>query len=519
VGGTFITMKDTCAGSGEGALVSELPGRFGGYSNLEGGNWFFNAPTGTSVARYTVHVTGSYAEALEGGGAGSDAVSASDLSDPTYDWRSLGGGSLGPVTINREPPDTVTYVWFGAGCDAPSSACATSGQPVAHIYVSSATFLLNDGSTPKVANLSGSLVSGKPVGGNAEASYEASDGAPGIYAAHFVVDGQAQPSALLDSGQATCKNLGETENGTRAFDSPEPCAPSVAATSTLETAAWPDGEHHVQLIVEDAAGNSTVAFNGIVTFHNAPDVEHQPPSPSAPGTASPFGSVSSNTTTINANTTNNGAGASGYVPAVIELSGQTGRWLKSRGGITRSYPRSALTLSGRLVTPSGAPLGGQTVYLLSGPQGGGLRAIAHALTDPNGEWTLRAARGASRLLRVAYGPQEATAAGSQYTRDIVEHVRPTVKLSVSSYGAGILAFLGHVGFASLKPALLALIQAQAHGRWQDVGAPGRVSAKGQFHARYSAGALVGRTYSFRLLIPGTRVNLRATSRPVSATVR
>ena len=187
---------------------------------------------------------------------------------------------------------------------------------------------------------------------------------------------------------------------------------------------------------------------------------------------------------------------------MIDFTGSSGRWLESRNGITRSYPKSALTLTGRLVSPSGAPLGGQTVWLLSGPPGGGLSVVAHALTDPNGDWRLRAPRGPSRLLRVAYGPQEADAAGAQYTRDVVEHVRPSVSLRVSSYGAGIIAFRGQVGFASVKPRLLALIQAWAHGRWQDVGAPGRISASGGFIARYSASQLVGHVVLVPAADPG-----------------
>ena len=501
VGGTFIVTGDTCASQGLGALVAELPGRSGGYGNLERAQWVFGVPPETTIARYTLHIAGSYAQPYESSGAGNADVAASDEADPTYDFRNLGGGSGGAATISREPPDAVTAIQFMASCDA---GCGYSAQAVARIDVSSATVLLNDSTAPKVADVSGSLTSGKPLSGPAEASYEASDSGPGIYAAHYVVDGAVQPTVLLDSGQATCANLGETTDGTRAFDSPEPCAKTLDATNGLETANWTDGEHHVQLIVEDASGNSTTAFDGSVTFHN------QPASHSAPGGESPFGSLSSSTTSN---------GSSTYPPGVIDFTGSSGRWLESRNGVTRSYLKSALTLTGRLVSPSRAPLGGQTVWLLSGPLGGGLSVAAHALTDPNGDWRLRAPRGPSRLLRVAYGPQEADAAGAQYTRDVVEHVRPSVSLHVSSYGAGIIAFRGQVGFASVKPRLLALIQAWAHGRWQDVGAPGRVSASGGFSARYSAGQLVGHVYSFRLLIPATHLSAKASSRPASATVR
>ncbi len=501
IGGTFIVMDDTCTGSGEGALVSELPGRSGGYSNVEGGTWQFAAPSGVDIARYTLHVGGSYAQPLESGGAGSDDVIASDESDPSYDFRNLAGGAKGAVIVTREPPDAVNAVDFTASCD---SGCGYGAQAVARIDVSSAAFLLTDVHTPKVSGLSGTLESGKTLSGIVEASYEASESAPGIYGAHFIVDGQAQPTELLDAGQSTCTDLGQSEDGTRAFDAPEPCASVLTATSDLDTASWPDGEHHVQLVVEDAAGNAVTAFNAMVTFHNAPSANSEPTRGALGTSQSPLGSLST---------------GSGYPPASVELTGTAARWANRRDGLTRSYPKSALTLSGRLVSPSGSPVAGQTVYLLAGPPGTGLTAVAHAVTDANGAWTLRAPKGASRLLRVSYGAQQAAAAGAQYSSDIAEHVRPAVTLHISSYGDGILAFRGRVRFASVRPALLAVIQARAHGHWQDVGAPQRVNAAGLISARYSASPLIGRTYSFRLLVPGTRQSSQAASRTVTATVR
>ena len=65
------------------------------------------APSGTTIAHYALHVTGSYSQPLESGGAGNDAVWASDESDPNYDFRNLAGGSEGAVTVdtaNRPTP-------------------------------------------------------------------------------------------------------------------------------------------------------------------------------------------------------------------------------------------------------------------------------------------------------------------------------------------------------------------------------------------------------------------------------
>jgi len=625
--GTFMLAENTCAGSGTGGLVSELPSRAAAWSDGEGILWTFAPGFGGAIVDYVLEIAGTYANPGGTGiGAGNVAVAASDESDPIYDYRNLGGGSRGAVTIERTPSDEVKSITLLTSCDAFAGPCPVN-ELLARSELASASFLLNDESTPKASSVGGPLTEGRPVSGPSEVSFEASDSGPGIYAAHLVVDGQAQPSAMLDSNGGHCVNLGETTNGTRAFDSPEPCAKSVDGAMSLETTEWVDGTHHVQLILEDASGNSVSAFNGEVTFDNAPvetgeprfeavheeeyDPEHptenaaearaegsfaapagagavrihsfwercdatgancaaisgatgaiydftasdvgstiryatmasdrdgsttvastpsavikesEPPSHPGLGSENPLGGTSiTNNSTTNNTTTNGGSstgnGAGSFPLATFSFTGLTAEWTKSLSGLTRSYPRSALRLTGRLLSPSGQPLGGQTVYLLSGPLGGGLAEVAQTVTDPNGNWALKAPKGPSRLLRVAYGAQSASAAGTQLTRDIVEDVRPVIEFHVRSYGAGILAFRAHVRFARTSPALLAVVQARKGRRWQDVGAPERLNGRGVFTSRYSASALIGNTYVFRLYVPATHLALSAASKAVSATVR
>lgn len=272
----FMTAADNCAGSGQGALLLDMGANSAGYPNYAGIDWVFAAPGWAKVARYTIQIADSYTYPYQGAGEGQAAVQASDETDPTYDFRNLGGGSEGHYTIQRTPPAPVSSIAMNTSCDGQFGSCPAGAQ-IAHMDISSAQIVLSDSTTPAVVSgLSGGLVASAPARGVAEASFDATDSGPGVYSGQLVVDGEAQPAVVLNSNNGWCKDMGQTTDGTRSFAHPEPCPQSTSGTVSLDTTRFADGAHTLKLLVDDASGNATTAFNGTLTTDNAPS-DSSPP--------------------------------------------------------------------------------------------------------------------------------------------------------------------------------------------------------------------------------------------------
>jgi hypothetical protein len=136
----------------------------------------------------------------------------------------------------------------------------------AEVDIYAADIMLNDPTVPTVTDLGGPLVSGATLTGAASVSFLASDGGgPGVYSGTITVDGEPQVEQILDSNGGACQSLSATEDGLRSFNYPQPCKSQVSATMTLDTGALPAGTHNVVLSVDDASGNSTVAWDGTIT--------------------------------------------------------------------------------------------------------------------------------------------------------------------------------------------------------------------------------------------------------------
>jgi hypothetical protein len=310
--GSYMTASDTCTEAGSGSLHLELGGNSGGYPNFANIGWIFQAPSWATIASYTINVADSYAYEWTGAGEGQAAISASDESDPVYDYRNLSKGSWGASTVKRTPPDEVTSLSMGASCDGEAGPCPAN-TPIARFDVSSTTLLLDDSTVPIVSNLTGSMVSEGVLRGSTEASFLASDKGPGVYSTWLVIDGKEQPRVMLDSNNGWCTNLGETSNGTRSFSHPDPCAEMTGGNITLDTTALTDGQHSVQLKVDDASGNTVTAYNKTIVTDNAPAITTRP-------TVSGVASVGSTLTGVNGSfSASTGAGA---------VSSVSGQWLR-----------------------------------------------------------------------------------------------------------------------------------------------------------------------------------------------
>jgi hypothetical protein len=153
------------------------------------------------------------------------------------------------------------------------------------------------------------------------------------------------------------------------------------ADVTFTAHGIPDGPHVVEVDLEDAAGNKATVFSKTIQIQNHPTTPST--TTAVPVIAPPE------------------RGPCNGVPCseAAKLTATAGE-AKS---LNRPQKKSALTLTGRLTTPTGAPIKDAQVKLLQQIQGASTtNQVATAATTADGSWSLKAPAGPSRLLRVAF---------------------------------------------------------------------------------------------------------------------
>jgi hypothetical protein len=481
-GGAYMTATDTCASEGKGALELELSGSTAGYTGAARVQWNFDAPTWATIASYELHLAGSDT-VPPSGGEGQAFVDASDESDPIYDYRNLGDGAWGSSVISRTPPDEVTWIATDASCDGEDGECPANVK-VASLDVSAARIVLNDSSTPTVSNIAGPLVSGSVQHGESEITFDAAESGPGIYAAHLVIDGVAEPSTVLDTNNGWCQNLGQTSDGTRSFAHPDPCPASLSAGLQVNTTQLTDGTHLVKLIVEDAAGDSTIGWAGTITTQNTP---------ASNGTAGTLGSA--------------GVGGPAGAPNGTPASQNATIHLHRHAAFTRTYNHRAFKLTGQLTNNQAQPIAGAVLEVLQQTQGTSTPLlIAHATTSAAGMFTIEIPAGPSRLIEVAYKAFTSETAYAA-TATVRESVSASARLEIiqpSRSPTGTIYFAGKVQGPIPRQGTLVQILVHWHGHWELLRNP-RTNSNGYFHAEYQFQGSIG-AFPFRAEIPTGQTN-------------
>jgi hypothetical protein len=166
---------------------------------------------------------------------------------------------------------------------------------------------LNAVNDPEASNIAGPLTSETPLRGGESITFSATDQGPGLAYVKLLVDGQSVQSQIIDTNDGHCIPVPGHDAYTWAYQIP--CKTSVGGrTYELDTGALPDGTHHVQVIIEDAAGNQSVVLDRTVASDNAP-----------------------------ANTSAPAIIAQGTLQAGTALSGQPGAWSAPAGAGAISY--------------------------------------------------------------------------------------------------------------------------------------------------------------------------------------
>jgi hypothetical protein len=270
----------------------------------------------------------------------------------------------------------VTQIQWSAACGGgeggtcPASGAQGSGSLSSQYDVYAADIDLVDETPPTVSGVGGPLVSGTTLSGTQAVSFSAGDGQSGVYGGSLVVDGSTRVSQILDNNGRACESLGITIDGQRSFEHAQPCKSSLSASLTLNTSQLAAGQHSLELIVEDAAGNQTIAYNGTITTAG------QSGAPGPP----------------------NGTNAS-------DQAKLTAQWKDTAKATRTSYYGQADRVTGRLTTSTGQPISGALLDASATAAQEGTKAVslASVRTGPTGAWMLMLPKDiSSSAVRFAY---------------------------------------------------------------------------------------------------------------------
>ena len=280
--GIYVYAGDSCAGGG--ALYASMDGAVP-HAYGSGGWDTFTAPAGLTIAGFTIWRYEADGPTQPYGAPASNLdYSPGPASVQGLCAQSLGCSSRGNPSDPLEPANAVSVSdlsgvtqiqWSGACGGGPGGECPASGAGTlsSQYNVYAADVDLVDDTPPTVSDVSGPLAAAGTLSGEQSISFNASDGQSGVYGGSLVVDGHTVVSQILDSNGGACQSLGVTSDGQRSFEHAQPCESSLSASLTLNTNQLTAGQHSLKLIVEDAAGNQTIAYDGTITTSGPPLVQ------------------------------------------------------------------------------------------------------------------------------------------------------------------------------------------------------------------------------------------------------
>ena len=378
-------------------------------------------------------------------------------------------------------------LYLSAGCGGQSEAgrvCNEGGSEGAWSLVRLwwANLLLSNEATPTGSGISGTLLNANAEG-TAELTLNAGDpGGPGVYLVVVLIDGKTLYSGTPNTNGGKCVPVGSS-GGALMFDYSQPCPASESVDLPINTASLPNGQHTLKVIVQDAAGNSAVVYDGSISTK-------QPANSSLGALPGP------------------GTGAGGSKAAADTPNGTTASrtariTLGLKHKITRTYGHRALHVTGRLLDGQGHPIAGATLDVLQQLDGSpSASVIGHVHTRANGTFLAHVPGGPTRTVQIAYRAFSADA-GYAAVGTITETVDAGVKLNVApsrTGSEGTITLTGRV--LGPVPAQGVVVELLVHyrGRWEPFRAP-RTDSRGRFAVVYQFQGGVGR-FPFRALVFG-----------------
>jgi hypothetical protein len=380
-------------------------------------------------------------------------------------------------------------LYLSAGCGgAEGYACNSGGSEGAWSLVRLwwANLLLSSEVTPTGSGFSGTLLSAN-VEGTAGLTFTVADpGGPGVYLVVVQIDGKTVYSGTPNGNGGKCVPVGSSD-GVLMFDYSQPCPASESVDLPINTTSLSNGQHTLKVLVQDAAGNSAVAYDaGISTKQPTSNSLGAQPGPGAGNSAAAVSAAVPNGTTANRT-------------AQITLG------LKRR--ITRTYGHRALRVSGRLLDGQGRPIAGATLDVLQQVSGSpNLSVIGHTRTRSDGTFLANVAGGPTRTVEIAFRAFS-TDTGYAAVGKVAEAVEAGVKLSVAPHrtgSEGTITLTGRVLGPVPRQGVSVNLLVHYRGQWEPFRTP-RTDAAGRFTVVYQFEGAVGR-FPFRAEVPPSQAD-------------
>jgi hypothetical protein len=127
---------------------------------------------------------------------------------------------------------------------------------------------LAQSTSPTVSAVGGSLPASGTHSGTQTISFSAGDSGSGVYEASLVIDGQTAITQVPNSNGGRCQPTRRASNGPLVFNYVTPCPGNVSGSLSYNTAHLANGNHDMQLVITDAAGNTTTAYDGEINVQN-----------------------------------------------------------------------------------------------------------------------------------------------------------------------------------------------------------------------------------------------------------
>jgi hypothetical protein len=487
--GPYLYAGDTCAEGG--AMYAAMDG---GDTHPYGASALdtFVAPAGLTISGFTLWRYEADGPSQPYGSPASNLLYAPG--PPSVQGLCTDGCSRGtqadPLassnTVSSPPLTGVTQIQWSAACGGgPGGTCPASGSGTfsSQYDVYAADVDLVDDTPPSVSSVGGPLVAGGTLTGAQAVSFDASDGQSGVYGGSLIVDGHAEVARILDTNGGACQSLNVTSDGQRSFEYAQPCKPSLSASLALNTSQLAAGAHSLELIVEDAAGNQTVAYNGTISVGGSSQA------PIVIGPGSPLA--------LRGPT--NGTNAS-------DQAKLTARWESTAKATRTSHYGQADRVTGRLTTTAGQPISDAMldVAMTRADQGARTAPLASVRTGPTGEWTLTLPKSScSSVLRLAYRSHvndTVSVAASNLTLRVHAGIALRIAPRVTSVGRKIV-FTGLLHGAPIPAGGKQLVlEASSGGEWVQFDTV-TTNTKGGYRATYRFKFPGPVTYRFRVYVP------------------
>jgi hypothetical protein len=482
--GEYITFGAGCASGGQGSFGLTMgPDPTGNYYNGNGNTMTYSVPTGLTIAGYSLqlYAFGGPCTVQSGqcaDGFGAVWVNHTGQSDPNYDYRNLGYGAQAP-RVSVGELSGVNWVTVGVGCDPGQDInypCPGSANPEAQALVSGGAFTLQDTTIPSVANVSGSLIAGGTLTGTDTISFTASDSGGGVYSATVLVDGHQVVQKVPDNNGGLCVNLAHPPSVTMAFAASQPCPATENVSMSLDTTQFSAGQHQLQVVVTDAAGDQATAYNGTVTTSGSPSIGVNGGSIRGPHIA-------------------NGQPCAGEALS-LAINGKR---------------RPPIISFGKTVTVKGVlhcgtvPIRGARVLIatLGGPASAAINTSVQTALD--GSFSYKVPTGPDRTLEFSYTAYSDDP-GPSATATAAIMIRPRIKLRIKPRGTRnghSIHWVGTIaGGPSPRQGVTLDVEVQEGRHWRIFDQV--VAHKGQFHYSYRFHATnQPTTYTFRVALPHT----------------